>query len=225
MFQEFHHKTLDRLLRHPVVPVFYHADSAYAQQVVDACYAGGVRVLEFSNRGEEALSVFTALREYVTQQYPDLTLGVGTVYTDREAETFVEAGADFLVQPVISATVAAVCRHYDRLWMPGAMTVNEIYQATRMGATIVKVFPAHVVGPAYVKAVHGPMPNVKVMVTGGIAPTAESLREWFGAGVNAVGIGSQLFKNVTDLSEITARFAELGEVASGLVPTAGTVSR
>lgn len=225
MFQEFHHQTLDRLLRHPVVPVFYHADSTYAQQVVDACYAAGIRVVEFSNRGGEALPVFTDLREYVTQRYPDLTLGVGTVYTDREAEAFVEAGADFLVQPVISATVAAVCRHYDRLWMPGAMTVNEIYQATRMGATIVKIFPAHVVGPAYVKAVHGPMPNVKVMVTGGIAPTADSLREWFGAGVNAVGIGSQLFSNVTDLADLTARLTELREVASGLVPATSAVSR
>jgi 2-dehydro-3-deoxyphosphogluconate aldolase/(4S)-4-hydroxy-2-oxoglutarate aldolase len=217
MFQEFHHQTLDRLLQHPVVPVFYHADSAYAQQVVDASYAAGVRVFEFSNRGEEALTVFSALREYVTARYPDLSLGVGTVYTDREAEEFVEAGADFIVQPVISATVAAVCRHNDRLWMPGVMTVNEIYQATRLGATIVKVFPAHVVGPAYVKAVHGPMPNVKVMVTGGIAPTAESLREWFGAGVNAVGIGSQLFKSVGDLPALTARLSELKEVANSLV--------
>lgn len=216
MFQEFHQKTLNRLLKYPVVPVFYHADAAYAQQVVDACYAAGVRVVEFSNRGDNALSVFTTLREYVLAQYPDLSLGIGTVYTDREAEEFVEAGADFVVQPVISATVAAVCRHYDRLWMPGVMTVNEIYQATRMGATIVKVFPAHVVGPAYVKAVHGPMPNVKVMVTGGIAPTADSLREWFGAGVNAVGIGSQLFNSVSGLPDLTARLAELGEFANSL---------
>ena len=220
MFQEFHNQTLDRLLQHPVVPVFYQADGEYARKVVDACYAGGSRVIEYSNRGDNALAVFSFLRDYVRAQYPDLTMGVGTVYTDREAEAFIEAGADFVVQPVISATVAAVCRHYDRLWMPGAMTVNEIYQATRLGALIVKVFPAEVVGPAYVRAVRGPLPNVKVMVTGGIEPTPESLRRWFGAGVNAVGVGSQLFKSVPDLPSLTARLAELGEFANSIATAA-----
>ncbi|WP_201981911.1 beta/alpha barrel domain-containing protein [Hymenobacter rubidus] len=217
MFQEFHKQTLERLLQHPIVPVFHTDDEEYARQVVDACYAGGVRVVEFSNRGDNALPVFTYLREYVRQQYPDLTLGIGTVYTNQEAEIFIEAGADFVVQPVISATVAAICRHYDRLWMPGAMTINEIYQAMRMGATIIKVFPAHVVGPAYVKAVRGPLPKVKVMVTGGIEPTQESLRAWFGAGVNAVGIGSQLFNGSTELSSLTPRIVELLEYANNLV--------
>ncbi|KUG07461.1 ketohydroxyglutarate aldolase [Solirubrum puertoriconensis] len=200
---------LARVLEAPVIPVFYHADVAHAQQIISACYAGGIRVFEFTNRGSNAFEVFTKLRSYVRDNCPEMLLGIGTIYNAQDAEAFIQAGADFVVQPVTTADVAAICRHYDVAWVPGVMTLNEIFHATRLGAQMVKIFPGNVVGPDYVKAVHGPMPKVKIMVTGGVEPTIESLGAWFGAGVSCVGMGSQLFKNADDLGALSGRIADL----------------
>jgi 2-dehydro-3-deoxyphosphogluconate aldolase/(4S)-4-hydroxy-2-oxoglutarate aldolase len=186
---------LETVLATPIVPVFYHADAAYAQRMLQACYDGGLRVFEFTNRGAQAFEVFGQLTDFVRQNCPELLLGIGTIYTAADAERFIAAGADFVVQPCITAEVAAVCRRHGTPWLPGTMTVREVYEATQLGAAIVKVFPGNVVGPGFIKSLRGPMPSVPLMVTGGVEPTRESLREWFGAGVNVVGMGSQLFKN------------------------------
>lgn len=186
---------LETVLATPIVPVFYHADAAYAQRIVQACYEGGLRVFEFTNRGPQAFEVFGQLIGFVQQNCPEMLLGIGTIYTAADAERFIAAGADFVVQPCITAEVAEVCRQHSTPWLPGTMTVREVYEATQLGAAIVKVFPGNVVGPGFIKSLRGPMPSVPLMVTGGVEPTRESLREWFGAGVNVVGMGSQLFKN------------------------------
>jgi 2-dehydro-3-deoxyphosphogluconate aldolase/(4S)-4-hydroxy-2-oxoglutarate aldolase len=198
-----------RVLQTPLVPVFFHADAAFAQSVVRACYAGGIRVFEFTNRGANAFEVFQELVKLTESECPDLVLGIGTIYNAADAERFIAAGAAFIVQPVTTADVAAACKSHDVAWLPGAMTLNEIYNATQLGAQIVKVFPGNIVGPDYIKAVRGPMPNTKLMVTGGVEPTEASLTEWFGAGINVVGIGSQLFKGANDAATITARVTPL----------------
>lgn len=198
-----------RVLQTPLVPVFFHADAAFAQSVVRACYAGGIRVFEFTNRGANAFEVFQELVKLTESECPDLVLGIGTIYNAADAERFIAAGAAFIVQPVTTADVAAACKAHDVAWLPGAMTLNEIYNATQLGAQIVKVFPGNIVGPDYIKAVRGPMPNTKLMVTGGVEPTEASLTEWFGAGINVVGIGSQLFKGANDAATITARVTPL----------------
>ncbi|SDX53978.1 beta/alpha barrel domain-containing protein [Hymenobacter psychrophilus] len=200
---------LARMLQAPLVPVFYHADIEHAKQMVQACYAGGIRVFEFTNRGNNALPVFRQLREFVWQECPELLLGIGTICNAETAEAFIAAGADFVVQPITTADVAAICRHHNVAWVPGVLTPNEIFQATRLGAGLVKIFPGNLVGPDYVKSIHGPMPQVKIMVTGGVEPTLESLAAWFGGGVSCVGIGSQLFKESADPAALTARVAEL----------------
>ena len=204
-------EVIARTLAAPLVPVFYHADAAYAQAVARACYAGGVRVFEFTNRGAQALEVFQELAKLTTTDCPDLVLGIGTIYTAADAERFIAAGAAFVVQPVTTAEVAAACQRHDVAWLPGAMTPNEIYAATQLGAQVVKIFPGNLVGPHYIRALRGPMPHVRLMVTGGVEPTEASLREWFGAGVNVVGIGSQLFKGEGGPADITARVAPLME--------------
>ena len=209
-------ETLATLLRHPVVPVFYHADAAYAQRIVQACYAGGIRVFEFVNRGEQAMAVFTQLQQFVQQQCPDMILGIGTIYKAEEAEQFIAAGAEFVVQPLATAEVAQVCNAHNIPWLPGAMTPTEIYNASQLGAAVVKIFPGNVVGPDYVKALRGPMPHIKLMVTGGVEPTRESVSAWFGAGVNAVGMGSQLFKNADDTDALATRISELMQIVATL---------
>ncbi|RYY14151.1 MAG: bifunctional 4-hydroxy-2-oxoglutarate aldolase/2-dehydro-3-deoxy-phosphogluconate aldolase [Cytophagaceae bacterium] len=204
-------ETLAALLAVPLVPVFYHADAAYAQSIVRACYAGGIRAFEFTNRGPGAFEVFQELAQLTAADCPELILGIGTIYRAAEAERFIGAGAQFVVQPVTTADVAATCQYHDVLWVPGAMTLNEVFAATELGAQLVKIFPGNTVGPDYIRALRGPMPAVKLMVTGGVEPTEASLREWFGAGVNVVGVGSQLFKGSADPAAITARVQPLLE--------------
>ena len=201
--------TLAALLRYPVVPVFYHADLAYAQRILQACYAGGIRVFEFVNRGAQALEVFTQLQPFVAESCPEMILGIGTIYKAAEAEQFIAAGADFVVQPLATAEVAQVCRAHGIPWLPGALTPTEIYNATELGAVMVKIFPGNLVGPDYIRALRGPMPHVKLMVTGGVEPTEASVGAWFGAGVNAVGMGSQLFKNADDPAALSASITQL----------------
>ena len=202
-------QALETVLRYPVVPVFYHPDAAHAERMLLACYRAGLRVFEFTNRGENALDVFVALAKFVQPHCPDMLLGIGTIYTAEDAERFIAAGADFVVQPCITVEVAEVCHRHGIAWLPGTMTVAEVYQATRLGAAIVKIFPGNVVGPGFIKSLRGPMPHVPLMVTGGVESTEDSLREWFEAGANVVGMGSQLFKNADDTDALTSRIAGL----------------
>jgi 2-dehydro-3-deoxyphosphogluconate aldolase/(4S)-4-hydroxy-2-oxoglutarate aldolase len=208
-------QTLATLLRYPVVPVYFTADPAQAQAVVQACYDGGIRAFEFVNRGADALAVFGQLHEYGRRACPELALGIGTIYTADEAAQFIAAGADFVVQPVTTPAVGALCREQQVPWLPGALTPNEIYQASQLGAAIVKIFPGNLVGPDYIRALRGPMPHTRLMVTGGVEPTIASLTDWLGAGVQAVGMGSQLFKDA-DPAAITARVAPLMHYISTL---------
>lgn len=213
----------DRILalvtNHPIVPVFYHADIDHAQQIVQACYDGGLRVFEFTNRGDQALAVFGHLVKYVREHCHGMALGIGTILTADQAEDFIKAGADFVVQPVTTAAVGAVCRVHGVPWMPAGATLNEIYQATQLGAELIKVFPGNVVGPDFIKAIKGPMPWLKLMVTGGVEPTSESLNAWFNAGVTAVGIGSQLFSGESgDYAALQERVARLMQQVKPFIP-------
>src|SRR5262245_2731340 len=120
---------LDDLKKSPLVPVFFHPDAGYAQGVAQACYEGGIRFFEFTNRGPEAFEVFHALENFVRRQCPGMSLGIGTIYTPEDAERFIRTGADFVVQPVTTPEVAAVCKKHGKPWIPGAMTINEIWNA------------------------------------------------------------------------------------------------
>lgn len=168
-------ETLATLLRYPVVPVFYHADAAYAQRMLQACYDGGIRVFEFTNRGANTLAVFTELQAFVQMNCPQMVLGIGTLFTAAQAEQFIAAGAAFVAQP---CATAEVCKAHGIPWLPGALTPIEIYQASQLGAAVVKIFPGNLVGPDYVKALRGPMPHIKLMVTGGVEPTEASRLVW-----------------------------------------------
>ncbi|AUD01546.1 beta/alpha barrel domain-containing protein [Spirosoma pollinicola] len=210
---------LNLVINHPIVPVFYNPDVAHAQAIVQACYDGGLRVFEFTNRGDMALSVFTDLVRYVRANCPDMAMGIGTILTGADAEKFLDAGADFVVQPVTTAEVGDVCRARGVSWVPAGSSLNEIYQATLLGADLVKVFPGNVVGPDFIKAIKGPMPGLKLMVTGGVEPTIASLSAWFRAGVTAVGIGSQLFSGQNSSPEaLRDRVAALVQLVATFIP-------
>ncbi len=180
------------MARTGLVPLFYHPEAAVVKQVVQACYEGGARVVEFTNRGDFAHEVFGEMSRYVARALPELKVGVGSVTDAGTASLYLQLGADFVVTPVLREDVGRVCNRRKVLWAPGCATLTEIAQAEELGAEIVKIFPGGVLGPAFVKAVKGPCPWTSIMPTGGVAPTEESLRAWFEAGVTCVGMGSKL---------------------------------
>ncbi|MFK7900972.1 MAG: bifunctional 4-hydroxy-2-oxoglutarate aldolase/2-dehydro-3-deoxy-phosphogluconate aldolase [Cyclobacteriaceae bacterium] len=179
-----------------IVPVFYHPDVNIAKQVMKACYDGGVRVFEFTNRAEFAHEVFAELVKEARQTMPELSLGIGSIVDGPTTALYIQLGADFVVAPVVNEEMARVCNRRKIGWMPGCGSVSEISYAQELGAEVVKIFPgSQVGGPGFVKAVKGPMPWSSIMPTGGVEPTEESLKVWFDAGVHCVGLGSKLFPN------------------------------
>ena len=184
---------LNSLHKGGILPLFYHDDADVAIDIVQASYNAGLRVFEFTNRGSNALQTFEKLVQYAHEHLPDMAIGVGTIYDIEAANKFIYAGADFVVTPILNPAVGAACVAAEVPWIPGVATLTEIYNARQAGAEVVKLFPGEVVGPAFLRAVRGPMADLKIMVTGGVRPTMESFDEWFGAGAYCVGMGSHLF--------------------------------
>jgi 2-dehydro-3-deoxyphosphogluconate aldolase/(4S)-4-hydroxy-2-oxoglutarate aldolase len=186
-------QTIQQLLDYPVVPVFYNSNADICKNIFDACYKGGIRVFEFTNRGENALEIFKQLVALLPQ-YPGYSIGAGTILKAADAQAFIDAGASFIVSPCYTSEVFDVCYQNKVPYMPGCMTVKEIYDAAQAGCEVIKVFPGDVVGIKFVKGVKAVFPKQKLMITGGVEPTKDNLNAWFSAGANAVGMGSQLFK-------------------------------
>lgn len=177
-----------------MIPVFYHAQPEIAKQVVKACYDGGVRVFEFTNRGDFAHEVFAELNKWAAKELPEMILGVGSVVDAGTASLYIQLGASFIVSPVLKEDMAIVCNRRKIAWSPGCGSLNDISRAEELGAEIVKIFPGSSVGgPKFVAAVKGPCPWSSIMPTGGVEPTEENLKAWFDAGVTCVGMGSNLF--------------------------------
>lgn len=175
-----------------MVPLFYHPDAEIGKQVLKACYAGGARLLEFTNRGDFAHEVFAALNKYALKELPGMILGVGSVTDAGTASLYLQLGANFIVTPVLREDIAIVCNRRKVLWSPGCGSLTEIARAEELGCEIVKLFPGSTYGPGFVKSVLAPQPWTSIMPTGGVAPTEENLRGWFDAGVHCVGMGSKL---------------------------------
>ena len=184
---------LQKMAQTRMVPVFYDADAEVAQQVVRACYAGGVRAFEFTNRGDFAHEVFASVMKMVRRDCPELALGVGSVVDAPTAALYLQMGADFVVGPLLNEEVARVCNRRAVPYTPGCGTGPEVGPAQEGGCDLVKVFPGDVLGPKFVKGLMAPMPWTKVMVTGGVEPTEENLQAWRKAGAFCVGMGSKLF--------------------------------
>lgn len=178
-----------------MVPLFYHADIETAQSLVGALADGGSRVLEFTNRGENALEVFRALVKYCAQVHPQMIIGIGSVDDAPTAALFLAYGANFIVGPTFNPEVARLCNRRKVAYMPGCGTLNEIANAEEYGAEIVKLFPGNAAGGAdFVKSVLAPRPWSRIMPTGGVTPEEDNLRQWFSAGVTCVGMGSKLVR-------------------------------
>ena len=177
-----------------MVPVFYDKDVEIVKNVVKACYDGGVRVFEFTNRGDFAHEVFNEVNKWVIDNCPDMIMGVGTVVDPATAALYLQLGANFIVGPNFNPAICEVCNRRLVPYSPGCGSVSEINNAQAMGCDVTKVFPAgNVGGPSFVKNVMAPLRWSNIMVTGGVAPDEENLTNWIKAGVLCVGMGSKLF--------------------------------
>jgi 2-dehydro-3-deoxyphosphogluconate aldolase/(4S)-4-hydroxy-2-oxoglutarate aldolase len=210
-----------RLLGTGLVPIFYHKDPDICRNVINSCFEGGVKIVEFTNRGDFAHELFGDLNKWAEKELPGLVMGTGSVIEPSTAATYIQAGACFIVSPVLNPEMGKICNRRKILWIPGCGTLSEISQAEELGAEIIKIFPGlSTGGPDFIKAVKGPCPWTSLMPTGGVEPTFENLKEWFEAGATCVGIGSNLItKEIIqkkDWKGLTKRVAETAKMVKML---------
>jgi len=208
---------IDLIGRQKALPLFTCGDSATGMKVLESLHAGGMRVVEFTNRSAGAIDVFRRLVAEAAPRLPEMILGAGTIIDRLQAEAFHAAGARFIVAPNLDEEVGRFCGEQGLPWCPGTGSVTEMIRAHRLGAALIKVFPADAVGgPAFIKAVRGPCPWLRLMPSGGVTLEAANLAAWFAAGVWCVGVGSHLIDAATleagrfqDLTDRTRRLASL----------------
>lgn len=186
---------IQQITQSGLLPLYYNESKDLSINILKALYQSGIRVLEYTNRGENALENFKALKTTAQQEMPDLLLGIGTIKTAEQAKDFIALGADFIVSPIVSPEVAKVVSDHNLTWIPGCLTPTEIHQAQELGAKLVKIFPGNLVGSSYIQTIKDIFPDLLFMPTGGVEPERQNLKSWFGAGVSAVGMGSKLIKS------------------------------
>jgi 2-dehydro-3-deoxyphosphogluconate aldolase/(4S)-4-hydroxy-2-oxoglutarate aldolase len=182
----------NRIIQQGLLPLFYNDSAEISIGVLRALYKAGIRIVEYTNRGSEALDNFISLRKISGTEMSDMKIGIGTIKTKTDAEIFIAAGADFIVCPVVDICIAELVHKAGRLWIPGSMTATEINVAEMHGASLVKIFPGNILGPAYITAIKEIFPNLLFMPTGGVEMNKENIQLWFHSGVSAIGMGSKL---------------------------------
>lgn len=183
---------IEQIKAHGLLPLYFHRNKETCIEIMNALYKAGVRIVEFTNRGDEALENFVAMRKLRDSEMPDLLLGAGTIKTVANAHDFIEAGADFVISPGLNEEVGKVCATAGVFWVPGCMTPSEIMRAEASGAKLVKLFPGNLLGPGFVDAIRELFPKLAFIPTGGVAIETENLTAWFRSGVIGVGAGSNV---------------------------------
>ncbi len=176
------------LKRQGFVPILRTDDMDTLLKITEAVVKAGVRVMEYTMTTPGLLDNLSDIRS----RFPELLIGVGTVMRSADARTAIVNGAEFIVSPVCVTEIAHVVKDHDRLLMLGAFTPTEIWQAHNVGSDVVKIFPANICGPGYIKDIKGPLPDVELFMTGGI--DVSNAREFLDAGAVAIGLGGSVFK-------------------------------
>lgn len=206
-------ETLTMMKEIGIIPVFFNSDFEIAKNVICACADGGARVVEFTNRGDGAINIFSKLEEFCANKRPEIILGVGSIVDAPTAAMYIASGANFIVSPILDEDTARLCNSRKIPYCPGCGSVTEIHRAEILGVEICKIFPAaEVGGPSFVKNIKGPCPWTDIMPTGGVSPTKESLSAWFDAGIACAAMGSKLITkeliDSRDFAGITAKVKE-----------------
>ena len=201
------------------IPLYYNPDIEVCKEVIHACYRGGMKIFEFTNRGDFAHELFAELVKWSKDIMPDLVLGVGTVVEPGTCSLYIQLGAKFIVSPLLNVDMAKVCNRRKVLWLPGCATASEINKAEEFGAEVVKLFPGPTVGGSeFLKAFLGPCPWSNIMPSGGVSPTKENLTEWFEAGAFCVGMGSQLISKEIIAKKDYKKLEEISRESIEIIP-------
>ncbi len=199
-----------------ILPLYFNKDADVSVNILHALYQAGIKTIEYTNRGEAALKNFAKLREICDKELGGMYLGVGTIKNAEQAQSFADAGADYIISPGLVEEVIPVAEKHNLLWVPGCMTPSEIIKAENLGAKVIKLFPGNLLGPGFLSAIKELFPNILFMPTGGVELTKENIGGWFKAGVCAVGMGSKLIsKDVMEnkkYEELTAATKEAMEI-------------
>lgn len=182
----------EAIIAQGMLPLYFNPDETVSVDVLKAIYKAGVKAVEYTNRGEAALSNFRKLVAVRNEQMPGILLGVGTIKNMQQAKDYLEAGADFLVSPGFVPDVATYAVANDIFYAPGCMTPTEIIAAENAGIKFIKLFPGNLLGPEFLSGIKEIFPKLLFMPTGGVDTTRENIEGWFKAGVCAVGMGSKL---------------------------------
>ncbi len=187
-----------------VVPLFSHNDIDVSRKVLETCYKAGLTVFEYTNRQANSFDIFSKLVEF-TKDLPGFMLGIGTIMDGVTTRKFIDAGAHFIISPIVKPEMGEVCAKHNVPWIPGCATMTEIVTAFDHGAAIVKIFPGSVVGTKFISSIRPVIPNAPLMITGGVEPTEESFKSWFDVGATCVGLGSNLFsKDIMEKKDYAA---------------------
>ena len=183
---------LNAIVGQGMLPLYFNADETVSVEILRALSRAGVKAIEYTNRGEAALSNFKKLVAVRDAEMPGVLLGVGTIKNIDQAKAYLDAGADFLVSPGFIPDVAAYCVSKDIFFGPGCMTPTDIIAAENTGIKFIKLFPGNLLGPEFMSSIKEIFPKLVFMPTGGVDTTKESIEGWFKSGVSAVGMGSKL---------------------------------
>ncbi len=201
-------ETIKAITDQGLLPLFFYEDAQVSLDVVRTLYRAGVRVIEYTNRGKEALENFKMLIAVANAEMPELHLGIGTVKNTKEAAEYITVGAHFIVAPVIDKEVGDMVHEAGLLWIPGCFTPTEINIAYQHKAGIIKLFPANLLGPSYLTAVKDLFQGQLFIPTGGVEISAANITGWFSAGVCAVGMGSKMItKDILNNKDYDTLFA------------------
>jgi 2-dehydro-3-deoxyphosphogluconate aldolase/(4S)-4-hydroxy-2-oxoglutarate aldolase len=212
---------ISEILSSGLVPLLSHDNPEHAQKAMEAAYRGGVRTFEYTNRKKNSFEVFTHLLS-VAKNLPGLMLGIGTVMDAETTTKYINSGAHFIISPILKLEMAKVCKEYGKPWIPGCATLTEIVTAKENGAEVIKLFPGSVLGPEFVSAIMPVVPDLKLMITGGVEPNERNLSAWFNSGAACIGMGSQLFsKDIMDAQDWKAlelRIRNILEIIKAINP-------
>lgn len=204
---------LDLIPKQGILPLYFYKDTTVSIEVLKALYAAGIRAVEYTNRGEAALQNFKEMRKVCDSELKGMYLGIGTIKNGEMAQTFIDAGTDYIICPGLVDSVAAVADKNKMLWVPGCMTPSEIIKAETLGAKMIKLFPGNILGPGFLSAIKEIFPGLSFMPTGGVELDKDNIAGWYKAGVCAVGMGSKLITKqlleAKDYTQITAATKEV----------------
>lgn len=185
-------KVSDAIAQQGILPLYFNADEQVTLDILKSIYKAGIRAVEYTNRGEAALHNFKKMVEVRNAEMPDLLLGIGTIKNLEQAESFLNAGADFFISPGFVPEVAKYLIDKGLFYSPGCMTPSEIIAAENAGVKFIKLFPGNMLGPEFLSGIKDIFPKLLFMPTGGVDTTRENIEGWYKAGVSAVGMGSKL---------------------------------